>query len=61
MKRSGNRSLSLLLSLALAVAVLALWPASAFSQQPDSTGENMVINGSIEKLIQEHFCVAYGW
>lgn len=61
MKRSGNRSLSLLLSLALAVAVLALWPASAFSQQPDSTGENLVINGSFEQGFQEQFGVAYGW
>lgn len=61
MKRSSNRSLPLLLSLALAVAVMVLWPASAFSQQPGPEVENLVINGDFEQGFQEQFGVAYGW
>ena len=61
MKRSSNRSLSLLLSLVLAVTVLVLWPAAAFSQQTDPNVENLVINGGFEQGFQEQFGVAYGW
>jgi hypothetical protein len=61
MKRSGNCSLSLLLSLALAVTVLTLWPAPALSQQAGPNVENLVINGGFEQGFQEQFGVAYGW
>lgn len=61
MKRSGNCSLSLLLSLVLAVTVLTLWPAAAFSQQSGPKVENLVINGGFEQGFQEQFGVAYGW